>query len=276
MLAATASFLDARRAGGRWLVRIEDLDTPRVVPGSADGILRTLERFALHWDGEILYQSRRTEAYAQALSRLSAEGLSFECSCSRRELAGQEDEGYPGTCRQGPARSGPTATRFRVDAQRVVVIPDRIQGETSVPLGALGDVVVRRRDGLFTYQLAVVVDDAWQGVTDVVRGADLLRSAGWQTELQRALGLQGVRYAHVPLVVEPDGRKLAKSRRSSEVAAANASAELVRVLGMLGIELPPEMQGEHPSRVLAYALPQWRPEAYRGRLSMPAPGAPHV
>ncbi|HVS77785.1 MAG TPA: glutamate--tRNA ligase family protein, partial [Steroidobacteraceae bacterium] len=170
LLAAVGSFLDARCRGGRWLVRMEDLDRSRLVPGSADGILRTLEAFGLLWDGQVEYQSRRTALYAEALDSLRTRGLTFECSCSRRELA-TEESGYPGTCRQGPRKPGDTATRFRIDETQTLVFEDRFQGPIALDLARLGDPVVRRRDGIFSYQLAVIVDDARQGITDVVRGA---------------------------------------------------------------------------------------------------------
>ena len=186
LVAAVGSYADARRHGGRWLVRMEDLDRPRVIRGAADEILRTLQTFCLQWDGPVEYQSERTEHYRQALEALTALGVTFECSCSRRERDGEG--GYPGTCRAGPTRSGPTATRFRVE-DTVVSVEDRLQGRCDFRLRERGDVIVRRRDGAFAYQLAVVVDDALQGVTDVVRGADLLDSTPWQIALQQALGL---------------------------------------------------------------------------------------
>jgi glutamyl-Q tRNA(Asp) synthetase len=271
LVAAVASFLDARHHGGRWLVRMEDLETPRVVPGSADEILRTLERFGLEWDGEVAYQSRRIERYAAALASLTASGFTFECSCSRRELADQEVEGYPGSCRNGPMRDGPTATRFRVDETRTVIFRDRIQGETGAQLGELGDVVVRRRDGLIAYQLAVVVDDAWQGVTDVVRGADLLASTAWQVELQRALALPAVRYAHVPLVVEPDGSKLAKSSRSLALGEGQVGVQLAAALHLMGLDVPLELTAGPPSSLLGWAAGRWSLDGIRGRASVAAP-----
>src|SRR5215469_12247447 len=146
---------------------MEDLDRARVVPGCAAEILRTLEAFALTWDGEVAYQSTRGAQYLEALQELTARGLTFDCSCSRREL--ESDAGYPGTCRKGPTRSGPTATRFQVDDE-LLVVEDRAQGRCAFRLAERGDVVIRRRDGTIAYQLAVVVDDASQGVTDVVRG----------------------------------------------------------------------------------------------------------
>jgi glutamyl-Q tRNA(Asp) synthetase len=268
LFAAVASFLDARYHGGRWLLRMEDLDQPRVVPGAADSILRTLERFALRWDGAVLYQSQRTELYADALERLTRERRTFECSCSRRDMALQDDEGYPGTCRDGPARPGATATRFRVDGGREVSFDDRIQGVVRNDLRTLGDVVVRRRDGLYAYQLAVVVDDAAQGVTDVVRGGDLLRSTAWQIELQDALQLTHPRYAHVPLLLERDGQKLSKSRRSLPLDPAGASGALLYTLGLLGIPAPADMRADTPERLLDWAVFRWNPDRIRGQVSI--------
>jgi glutamyl-Q tRNA(Asp) synthetase len=260
LLAALGSFLEARRHGGRWLLRMEDLDRPRVVPGAAEDILRTLEGLGLQWDGPVLYQSTRTGPYAEALQRLRELGVTFECSCSRRLLGELGEDPYPGTCRKGPHRPGPTATRLRVDEARVVRFADRLQGPCELHLQQLGDVVLRRRDGQFAYQLAVVVDDAAQGVTEVVRGVDLLESTGWQLELQRLLGLPQPGYAHLPLVVEPGGGKLAKSRRSIPVQTEAAGPWLLTALELLGQHPPPELSGETPARVLEWALSHWIPE----------------
>src|SRR5262245_58390033 len=174
LVAALGSYLDARHHGGRWLLRMEDLDTPRVVPGCADAILRTLESFGLTWDGEVVWQSRRTELYRAATAQLNARGLTFEGSWPRRLRLENEDRGYPGTCRDNLSPTtlvpGATATRFRID-DATLTFEDRFQGPCEIPLRSMGDVVIRRRDGIFAYQLAVVVDDADQGITDVVRGA---------------------------------------------------------------------------------------------------------
>jgi glutamyl-Q tRNA(Asp) synthetase len=257
LLAAVGSFLDARSRGGRWLVRMEDLDRARAVPGSADEILRALETFGLLWDGEIECQSRRTHLYAEALESLRAAGLVFECSCSRRELA-TEDAGYPGTCREGPRRPGATATRFRVDETETLVFNDRFQGPIALAMGKLGDVIVRRRDGVFAYQLAVVVDDALQGITDVVRGADLLESTGWQIALQRALRLRTPDYGHLPLLLERTGEKLSKSRRSAALDPARAGTEMLDVLRLLGLSPPAELAGATPATLLGWATGCWR------------------
>jgi len=257
LLAAVGSFLDARALGGRWLVRMEDLDQARLVCGSAAEILRTLEAFGLCWDGEVEYQSRRTALYAEALTALRAAGGTFECSCSRRELA-TEESGYPGTCRDGPRRSGNTATRFRVDETATIAFDDRFQGAIALAMGKLGDVIVRRRDGLFAYQLAVVVDDASQGITDVVRGADLLESTGWQIALQRALRLRTPRYAHLPLLLERTGGKLSKSRRSMALDASRAGTQMLEVLQLLRLSPPAELAGVLPATLLEWATGRWR------------------
>jgi glutamyl-Q tRNA(Asp) synthetase len=258
LLAAVGSYLDARHHGGQWLLRIEDLDTPRVVPGSATRILRTLEGFGLHWDGDVIYQSQRNEAYVAALEQLQNAARTFECSCSRREMAGNEDAGYPGTCRAGPTRSGaPTATRFRVPPGPVVFFDDAVQGPCRFNTPELGDIVIRRKDGIIAYQLAVIVDDALQHVTNVVRGADLLLSTAWQILLQQALGLATPGYAHLPLVVEQTREKLSKSRRSVPVEPTLAGPCLTTVLRMLNHPPPPELENDAPERQLAWAARNW-------------------
>ncbi len=236
---------------------MEDLDTSRVIPGCSDEMLRTLERFGLHWDGEVEFQSRRTPLYAEALETLRATGRTFECSCSRRELADNSETGYPGTCREAPPRCGPTATRFRVHDPDVVSWMDRIQGECRFELGTFRDPIVRRRDGAFAYQLAVVVDDAAQGVSDVVRGADLLQSTAWQIHLQQALALPTPRYGHLPLIMEEEHGKLSKSRRSLAIDPARASDQLHAALGLLNHLPPAELQQAPPNLLLAWAIENW-------------------
>jgi glutamyl-Q tRNA(Asp) synthetase len=233
---------------------MEDLDAPRVLAGCAAQMLHTLEDFALTWDGPVEYQSRRTAAYHQGLQALRDRGLTFECSCTRAERQGEG--GYAGTCRLGPARPGPTATRLRVDAG-TVSFEDRVQGHCQFELAERGDVIVRRRDGTIAYQLAVVIDDALQGITDVVRGADLLDSTPWQIALQSALDLTSVRYAHLPLVTEPGGTKLAKSRRAVALDPARAGAQLHEALGLLKQSPPAELKSAPPGELLAWALGHW-------------------
>ena len=244
------------------------------MPGSADSILRTLEAFGLHWDGDVVCQSDRQSRYEAALVQLQRLDLTFACSCSRRELDEQPTDAYPGTCRHGPARpgAGPTAMRFRVDDSRTVSFVDALQGLVATPLREVGDVIVRRRDGLFAYQLAVVVDDADQGVTHVVRGLDLLPSTPWQIELQRALGTSQPDYAHVPLIVEPDGAKLAKSRRSVALGEGTAppSEQLAWVLAGLGLPVTGTLVGASPTDLLAWATPRFSLQPLQGITSLPA------
>jgi glutamyl-Q tRNA(Asp) synthetase len=262
-VAAVGSFLDARNAGGLWLLRMEDLDTSRVLPGCSDEMLRTLAAFGLEWDGEVEFQSRRIPLYAEALESLRSRGRTFECGCTRRELADNSETGYPGTCRDAPPRCGPTATRFRVNDPDVVSWLDRIQGNCEFSLLELRDPIIRRRDGAFAYQLAVVVDDAAQGVSDVVRGADLLQSTAWQIHLQEALALQTPRYAHLPLIMEDEHGKLSKSRRSLAIEPARASDQLALALTLLNHPPPTELQQAPPSALLAWAIPNWRLDRFQ-------------
>jgi glutamyl-Q tRNA(Asp) synthetase len=253
-------------------MRMEDLDTARVVPGCADQILRTLEAFGLGWDGEVLYQSHHIDRYRAALDQLTRGGCTFECSCSRRLRQESEDSVYPGTCRNRAAGPPPTATRFRVEQDETVRFSDRFQGECEFELRSLGDVVIRRRDGVIAYQLAVVVDDAFQDINYVVRGADLLASTPWQLSLQRALGLPSPSYAHLPLVVEPDGAKLAKSRRSIPLDSSQTAALLLTALQFLGQELPESHPGlffEAPAVILDWAVAHWDPAAFQGTRARP-------
>lgn len=266
LLAAVGSYLDARSRGLRWLVRIEDLDTPRVVPGCADEMLRTLETFGFEWDGEILYQSTRREAYREALTVLGRQGRIFDCSCSRKQLAGagnEETPGYPGTCRQGPTRSGPTSRRFRV-SDSTVEFDDLFQGRQSFDLRDCGDFVVERRDGIASYQLAVVVDDEFQGVNRVVRGADLLASTPWQLDLQDALGFTRPIYGHLPLLLEADGSKLSKSGHALPLDPSQVAKGLTTTLTHLSQLPPADLTGFAPRDVWKWAFEHWNPQALVG------------
>jgi glutamyl-Q tRNA(Asp) synthetase len=234
-------------------------------------MLRTLEQLGLEWDGEVAYQSQRIEHYRAALEQLKSRGLTFACSCSRRDLTGAPETGYPGTCRSGPTRRGPVSTRFRVDAAATVLFEDGVQGTCRFGLGALGDFVIQRKDGIVSYQLAVVVDDAEQRVTEVVRGSDLLSSTAWQIVLQRELRLPSVRYAHLPLIVAATREKLAKSRHSVPIDATRAGAQLTLALGLLNHAPPPELLGEGTRGLLDWAARHWSREALRGVLTVPVP-----
>lgn len=262
LVAAVGSFCLARRAGGSWLVRIEDLDTPRVVAGAADDILRTLEVLGLAWDGEVLWQSRRAAAYEAALARLQAKGLVFACGCSRQEILasaphpGDEGPVYPGTCRSGLAAGRrPRALRVRVPDE-VVCLTDGLYGPVRQCLSdAVGDFVLRRADGLFAYQLAVVVDDAACGVNQVVRGADLLSSTPRQVYLHACLGNPLPRYVHLPLVLAPAGEKLSKRHGALSVASEREGGRMLwQALRFLGQEVPVDLLKAPPGEVLAWGV----------------------
>ena len=239
LVAAVASFLNVKSSGGRWLVRVEDLDPPRELAGSAARIVQDLADFGMHSDGEVLYQSKRLAAYEEACSGLLSRGQAFWCGCSRRDLSASGV--YPGTCRNG-VRKGkkPRAIRIRVDAS-TIHWRDLVQGDQCESLqSSAGDFVIRRADGLFAYQLAVVVDDAYQGVTEIVRGADLLDSTARQIWLQQCLGFRPLQYAHVPIAVSPDGRKLSKRLQSDPIRLQSRVIALRQALTFLGHE-PPEL-----------------------------------
>lgn len=240
LIAAVASFLQAKSRNGRWLVRVEDIDPPREVSGSAARILADLQGFGLASDGPVLYQSGRSAAYREALDRLLDSGQAFWCGCSRADLPASGV--YPGTCRDGlPAGHEPRAVRLRVDA-RPLSFEDRIQGEVHENLAdTVGDFVLWRADGLPAYQLAVVVDDAYQGITEVVRGADLLGSTARQIHLQRCLDLPTPDYAHHPVVMGNDGHKLSKRLGSDPVTGFAPQHALTRALRFLGQPCPDDL-----------------------------------
>ncbi len=261
LVAALASWLDARAAGGEWIVRIEDVDETRTVPGAADAILRTLESLGLAWDGEVAWQSRRKPLYAAALDRLRSSGHVYRCRCSRREIADSGLRGidgaiYPGTCEAldlPPTIAG--AERMRV-GEDAIAFDDRVQGRIEQDVaGEVGDFVLERRDGLHAYQLAVVGDDAEQGITDVVRGADLLWSTPRQILLQRALLLPTPRYMHVPVVTNAGGEKLSKQTHAAAVQQGDARA-LLAALEFLGQERP---GADSKAQMLRAAAARWDP-----------------
>lgn len=256
LVAALASYLDARAVGGRWLLRMEDLDPPREVPGAQDAILTTLESYGFEWDGALVRQSERYAEYAAVIARLFSQGLAYACTCTRKQLEGYAGI-YPGTCRNLCHADQDAAIRLRVPELDYHFI-DRTQGEFRQHLGReVGDFVIRRRDGLFAYQLAVVLDDAWQGITEVVRGADLLDSTPRQLYLQELLGLPQPRYLHVPLIIQPDGHKLGKSYRSPPLPTDQAAPLLLRALRALGQQPPTELAGASPRELLAWGALHW-------------------
>ena len=259
LVAALASYLDARSVGGRWLLRMEDLDPPREMPGAQAAILDALERYGFEWDGELVRQSDRHEAYAQVLDRLFSQGLAYACTCSRKQLEGYKGI-YPGFCRNAGNSIENAAIRLRVPELQYA-FKDRVQGEFRQHLGReVGDFVIRRRDGLYAYQLAVVLDDAWQDVTDIVRGADLLDSTPRQLYMQELLGLSQPRYLHVPLIVQPDGPKLGKSYRSPPLTTDQATPLLLRALRALGQKPDEGLEHASPREILKWGIQHWNAE----------------
>jgi glutamyl-Q tRNA(Asp) synthetase len=280
LVAAVGSFLDARSRGGAWFLRIDALDPPRERPGAVDDILRTLERLALHWDGAVLKQSNRGAAYAEALEVLREAGRLRECHCSRAQLAALpqnrdrppgEEHFHPPACIERASAATDPALRFRVEPGTVDFL-DRVQGMQSQDVsGSTGDFVVRRRDGLWAYQLAVVVDDAAQGITDVVRGADLLGSTARQIQLQSVLGLPRPTYMHLPLAVDASGVKLSKSDDAPAIAGGSPAAAIVSALEFLRQGPPEGLASATAEDVLAWALGHWQPSRISGMYSRKAP-----
>lgn len=280
LVAAVGSYLDARSRGGRWLLRMEDVDRPRRQPGAADDILRMLAAFGFEWDGAVLTQSLRDAEYRQALEQLRATGRVFPCACSRRELADSQlarvaSDGaqvYPGTCRAGlPTGKLPRAWRLRVDDAQIA-FEDGVQGRIEQALAReVGDFVLLRADGLFAYQLAVVVDDAEQGVTHVVRGADLLDSTPRQILLQRLLGLPAPAYAHLPVAVNALGEKLSKQSRAAPLDAARPQPALRAALDFLGQAAPVELDQAGLAELWHWAREHWDLARVPRQRSLPEP-----
>jgi glutamyl-Q tRNA(Asp) synthetase len=269
LVAAVASYCDARQRGGQWLLRIEDVDHTRSIKGASDDIMRTLAAYGFAWDGEVLYQSRRSALYQQVLEQLQAQALVYACTCSRKEIAdsstmqGIEGAIYPGTCRIH-AVANDTAAAWRLKTQAAPVsFTDLIQGYQQHALAtAIGDFVLKRADGVFSYQLAVVVDDALQGVTHIVRGADLLNSTTRQIYLQQLLSYATPQYAHIPVVINRDGQKLSKQTLAQALPVDNIQATLIAALTFLQPflqqPLPPNIQTYSVAAIWQWALSHWK------------------
>jgi glutamyl-Q tRNA(Asp) synthetase len=267
LISALASYLQARHSGGKWLVRVEDIDPPREVPGSAASILRDLKLLRLFHDDVVLYQSERTTAYQTAVDQLLHQGKAFWCGCSRKDLPSGGI--YPGTCRNGiPVGRTRRAVRLKVPDE-VICFTDLIQGETLENLAeSVGDFIILRADGLPAYQLAVVVDDAFQGVTQVVRGMDLFASTARQIYLHRQLGTTAPGYAHHPLAVQRDGKKLGKRFGSVPVSKMKADEALHHALRFLGQSPPDDMSA---TQLINWALTHWQASRIPARPGIEAP-----
>ena len=281
LVAAVASWLDVRSRNGQWLVRIEDLDPPREMRGAADDILRTLEAFGLEWDEAVRYQSRCTPLYAAALQRLIEQGVAYPCACTRREIAAASRPGvdgpvYPGLCRNGlPRGRAPRAWRLRLPGGPIE-LHDECFGVIAQDVGReVGDFVLRRADGWFAYQLAVVVDDADQAITRVVRGADLVDSSQRQIVLQRLLELPTPAYLHVPAAVDAHGNKLSKQTRARALERSGASRALFAALEFLRQEPPAELARTNTAVILQWARQHWRPMVIPPARKLAAPADWH-
>ena len=263
LIAAVGSYLEARTHGGVWRLRMEDLDPPREMPGAADQILRTLETYGFEWDGDVLYQSQRASWYEDALAQLRQRDLLYPCGCTRKEIADSAIQGiegpvYPGTCRHGlTAGKSPRAWRIRVE-DRAIGFDDALQGRVSQHLSRdIGDFVLKRADGYYAYQLAVVVDDAAQGITHVVRGADLLDSTPRQIFLQQALGVPTPHYTHLPVAANRQGEKLSKQTLAPPLDLVNPVPALWQALYFLGQQPPSELSSEPLRAVWTWAKEHW-------------------
>lgn len=279
LVAAIASYLEAKSNQGKWLVRMEDLDKPREMPEAASGILQTLESYGFEWDNEVVYQSQRSPFYQDALEEIKSQSLIYACSCSRKEIADSASHGiegliYPGTCRHlqrtssvfsshpsslpSPAASRPSSLRIKVNDD-LITFDDAIQGFQQQQLQRdIGDFVLKRADNIFAYQLAVVVDDALQGITHIVRGADLLISTPRQIYLQGVLGYPQPQYAHVPLAINHNGEKLSKQTLALPLKTEHAPDQLWRALAFLGQQPPAVLKDANLGEIWQWAQQHWQ------------------
>lgn len=265
LVAAVASYCDAKHRGGQWLLRIEDVDETRRVAGASEDIMRTLHHYGFTWDGKVVYQSQRSDMYEAALTQLRTRGLAYACTCSRKEIAdsstlqGIEGAIYQKTCLQHPIKQGAAVAWRLKTSEAAIGFEDLIQGPLQHEMAhEIGDFVIKRADGLFSYQLAVVVDDALQGVTHIVRGADLLHSTTRQIYLQQLLGYPTPVYAHIPLVLNADGQKLSKQTLATSLPHDNVIATLAAALGFLQQPLPRDIHTYSVTNLWQWAITHWQ------------------
>lgn len=262
LLAALASYLDARACGGHWYVRIEDIDEPRAVSGADQLILEQLKQHELHWDGDIWYQSRRTDVYQAALKHLTDQQLTYRCECSRKQIKALGPF-YTGVCRDKNLQAENTAVRFKND-RPVLSFEDGLLGHIDIePEFAAEDFVLFRRDGLFTYQLAVVIDDIEQGITDIVRGEDLLTASSWQLNLWRYFTHRTPQFKHVPLALDEHGNKLSKQNHAPALDKDCVTAQLSAAMQFLGLRPDTNLT---PADLVASAVTQWRARYFPERV----------
>lgn len=274
LVAALGSYLSIRNKHGRWLLRIEDLDPPREIPGATEQIIRTLDALSFEWDGDITYQSKRLDLYRDAVREIEKAGMAYRCTCSRREitvagLPGLEGIRYPGTCKIAKHQSADSSIRVFTDDTEID-FDDKVQGGHQQKLQTdVGDFIIQRRGGLMAYQLAVVVDDADQGITEVVRGSDLLSSTPRQIYLQRLLGLDQPVYLHLPVAIHADGDKLSKQTGAIGINTAEGPKMLYQALQFLGQQPSPELFGAPAAELLAWGEKNWKVTNIPEKLGIP-------
>jgi glutamyl-Q tRNA(Asp) synthetase len=264
LVTAVASYCQTKAAGGKWLLRIEDLDTPRVIDGCADNILRTLDYFGFEWDGEVLYQSQRFDQYQQILQQLIDRQLIYACECSRRSIqqashrSGPLGVIYPGNCLKKPLSFDSCSLRLKVEPAGSIEFYDQHYGNYCLDLPTeVGDIVLRRSDGIYAYHLAVVADDAFQNINQIVRGADLLHSTCIHLYLNELLGYPDAAYTHIPLIKNSDGEKLSKQTGAEALSIEHAGNQLLQALQVLGQPMPKEMIRASVQEILQYAVSHW-------------------
>ena len=269
LLAGLASYLDAKSQDGIWLMRMEDLDPPREPPGTADFILNQLLELGLEWDGPVLYQSTRLDEYQRVMDQLQERELCFFCDCTRPRIRSLGSV-YDGHCQErGLKSSSETAVRLKVD-NSAISFTDAVQGIYSQNLiNEVGDFVIQRKDGLFAYQLAVVVDDAYQGITHIVRGYDLLDSTPRQIHIQRLMGYSTPNYAHIPIIVNEQGQKLSKQHFAESIDTANAAAQIFSALQFLNQNPPQTLKRDSCKSILEWAISSWDIQAVPKLANMP-------
>jgi glutamyl-Q tRNA(Asp) synthetase len=273
LLAAVASYGQALISKGRWLIRIEDIDPPREQPGADELIINMLDAFGFEWDGQITYQSTFTPRHEALVARLVSDGLAYPCSCSRRTLAdvprGPLGAIYPGTCRNGCV-SGDTAIRVLVD-DAAIEFEDLLQGHVQQRLQSeSGDFIIKRRDGLIAYHMAVAVDDFDQGITEIVRGVDLLDSTPRQIHLQRLLGFTTPSYVHIPVAVGEDGDKLSKLTGAAAITSDDIGASLYLALKSLRQQPPEELARAHSTAIWSWVAENWDLAGLQGQTEISA------
>ena len=258
LIAAVGSYLQAKKSNGEWLIRMEDVDITRKIDGADVDILNTLVAFGFEWHGEIIYQSKQTEHYQQALEQLVSRSLVFPCLCSRKQLAKTKSSIYPGTCRNRHLPEKKEHALRLLAKDKTICFNDAVMGKQSQNIQKqCGDIVIKRRDGLFAYQLAVVVDDARQGISEIVRGADLLDSTPRQIYLQQLLNYPTPDYCHLPLAVDHSGNKISKSEGATKIDLQHKEQQLISVLDFLGQNPPEDLAQSSINDIWSWAVEHW-------------------